>query len=59
MIQKEAGRVKYGLLYYVDLILSKAKVVVYVPCNNSQGHIRTGPPHCHLWESNLHSGESL
>ena len=26
---------------------------------NSQGHIGTGPQHCHLWESNPHRGDSL
>ena len=26
---------------------------------NSQGHIETVPQHCHLWESNKHSGDSV
>ena len=28
-----------------------AKVGIYVPFN-SQGHIASGPEHCHLWDSN-------
>ena len=31
---------------------SKSKLEFNVPFN-SQGHIGTGPQHCHLWDSNL------
>ena len=31
MIFYTLGIVKYGLLYYVDLILSKVKVVIFMP----------------------------
>ena len=35
-----------------------SKLVFYVPFN-SQGHIGAWPQHWHLWESNLHTGDSL
>ena len=36
----------------------QSKLEFYVPFN-SQGHIGTGPQHCHLWESNPPRGDSL
>ena len=48
----------HGLCTVTGLIklslMSKFKV--YIPFN-SQGRIRTGPQHCHLWELNPHSGD--
>ena len=37
--------------YTEDFSKSKSKLGFNVPFN-SQGHIGTGPQHCHLWDSN-------
>ena len=41
------------------VVFSKSKIQGFFVPFNSQGHIATGPQHCHLWESNPHKGDCL
>ena len=55
MIFYTLGIVKYGLLYYVDLLLSKVKVVIFMPHATATAR----GLHCNLGELYLHRGDSL